>query len=281
LHLGQAGQLACIWEATARKAGNVHRFQDFEDLAYPDFLVSGLAIASSLDHAMSVPLGETILSAIQETRKFVRTNTNLGIVLLLAPLATIQDPFDRDELEQLLESTTVQDSELVYRAIQLAVPGGMGEVPEQDISTRPTQTLIEVMRLAKDHDMIARQYDEGFVSIFEYVENTLANRLEWANSLEELVIGIQLDWLAAHPDSLIQRKCGETMALEVRRQALDVLFGGKPYHELDTFLRADGHRRNPGTTADLVTASLFLALRQNRINLSLPFALPSLPDTWI
>src|SRR5438128_9084707 len=82
-------QLACIWEATARKPGNVHRFRDFADTTYLDFVHSAIAIAPVLGSATERCLGATVLEAIRATRSLTRTNTNLGIVLLLAPLAAV------------------------------------------------------------------------------------------------------------------------------------------------------------------------------------------------
>src|ERR1700723_2922340 len=82
---GLCAQLACIFEATARKAGNVHRFRDFDDLGYVDFLTSAAAIGPVFDDIRG-SLGKTILQAVKATRAVVATNTNLGIVLLLAPL---------------------------------------------------------------------------------------------------------------------------------------------------------------------------------------------------
>ena len=87
-------QAACILEATARKPGNVHRYCDFDDLSYVDFLLSGAAIAPVLEKAVGRPVGVTILDCIRATRQVVTTNTNLGIVLLLAPLAAV--PRDQD-----------------------------------------------------------------------------------------------------------------------------------------------------------------------------------------
>jgi len=37
------------------------------------------------------------------------------------------------------------------------------------------------------------------------------------------------------------------------------------------WLRADGNRRNPGTSADLVAATLFVALREELIPLPSPY----------
>src|SRR5438034_5290057 len=87
--VGLCVQLACVWEATARKPGNVHRFRDFEDASYLDFVLSAAAIAPVLEQATGRPVGETILGAVRATRGVARTNTNLGIVLLLAPLAAV------------------------------------------------------------------------------------------------------------------------------------------------------------------------------------------------
>src|SRR5438105_108593 len=101
MDIGLFVQLACIWEATARKAGNVHRYRDFSDTSYLDFLVSAAAVAPVLGQAVvgrignpasGAPgrrVGETVLEAVQATRQVVAVNTNLGIVLLLAPLAAV------------------------------------------------------------------------------------------------------------------------------------------------------------------------------------------------
>ena len=86
---GLCAQIACVWEATARKPGNVHRYCDFEDSTYLDYLLSAAALAPVLDRAADRRIGETILDAVRATRRVTRSNTNLGIVLLLTPLASV------------------------------------------------------------------------------------------------------------------------------------------------------------------------------------------------
>ena len=104
-----------------------------------------------------------MLGAIEATRRVVSTNTNLGIVLLLAPLAAVADCVDLAEgVEAVLAATTVDDARHVYHAIRLAQPGGLGEVSDQDIAREPTISLRDVMGLAADRDLIARQYANGF-----------------------------------------------------------------------------------------------------------------------
>src|SRR5579862_9054168 len=118
--LGLHAQLACIWEATARKPGNVHRWHDFDDLTYLDFLQAAAAIAPILATAPRRRVGETVYDAVRVTSTVVSGNCNLGIVLLLAPLAKASGGDLRSTLPQVLADLDVTDAEQVYAAIRLA-----------------------------------------------------------------------------------------------------------------------------------------------------------------
>src|SRR5262249_58742171 len=111
LSVGLCVQLACVWEATARKPGNVHRYRDFDDASYLDFLLSAAAIAPVLEGGAARPVGQTILEAVRATRLVTQTNTNLGIILLLSPLAAVPggEPL-RDGLLRLLARLDVADA---------------------------------------------------------------------------------------------------------------------------------------------------------------------------
>ncbi|MBL8798533.1 MAG: triphosphoribosyl-dephospho-CoA synthase, partial [Planctomycetia bacterium] len=207
--IGFCAQTACIWEATARKAGNVHRFADFADTHYADFLLSAAAIAPVLEGAAGRSLGETILDAVRATRAAVSSNTNLGIVLLLAPLAAVPRSRDlRVGVAEVLHATTLDDARRLYEAIRLANPGGLGRSQEQDVQDEPTLTLTETMRLAADRDAIARQYAADFRAVFDEGVPALLDGLQRSATLEGAIIGCQLDWLARHVDTLILRKRG-------------------------------------------------------------------------
>lgn len=276
-------QLACIWEASARKAGNVHRYRDFEDAGYIDFLASAAAIAPLMESAQGRAVGATILQAVQATRQVVHTNTNLGIILLLAPLASVPRTQDlRTGVESILADLTIADARLAYEAIRLAQPGGLGSAKEQDVHAAPTQTLREVMALARERDLIALQYANGYREVFDDAVPALLRGLERHGSLENAIVACHLELLARHGDSLIARKRCPAEAEEASRRAAQVLAHGWPEHEtgqrafadFDAWLRAAGSGRNPGATADLLAAALFAALRDSTIQVPgrLPWA---------
>jgi triphosphoribosyl-dephospho-CoA synthase len=265
---------ACVLEATARKAGNVHRRQAFHDLTYQDFVVSSRAAAPILARTHQLGVGQAIFEAISATRQQVETNTNLGIILLLAPLAAVPAGIRlADGIGDVLGALTRKDAEYAYQAIRMAEPGGLGTVEAEDVSQPPIGTLLEVMRLAADRDLIARQYAENFSLILEFGLPYLARVTDFERQWEPAIIGLQLEILARHADSLIVRKCGQEVAEEVSRRAAIVLNAAQPgkrnaqkeYARFDRWLRADGNRRNPGTTADLVAAVLFAAFRDGGV----------------
>src|SRR5262245_25672487 len=160
---------ACVLEATARKAGNVHPHASFTDLTYDDFVVSADAIAPILARTPELGVGPAILGSVMATHKRVGRNTNLGIVLLLAPLAAVPAGAPlADGIRNILDGLTLGDADCAYRAIRLAAPAGMGEVEDQDVSRQPTGTLLEAMRLAADRDLIAREYAHNFSLVLEF-----------------------------------------------------------------------------------------------------------------
>ena len=279
-----AAHTACVWEVLARKVGNVHPGAGFADLSYLDFLNSAGSLATALAGCERAGIGETILRAVQLRLEVTPSNTNLGIILLLVPLAKSQS---RKELGSLLQSLTVDDARFAFEAIRIASAGGLGEVPEQSVAEEPTVTLLDAMRLAADRDMIAKQYAIGFADIFDFGVPHLLRAFEHFGSVEAAIIDCQLRWLAAFPDSLIARKNGMAVAGEVQCQAKSILDDGGLETEagraggrlFDEYLRSDSNRLNPGTTADSVTACLFIALREGKLKATDPF--PWIVDNWL
>ncbi len=265
---------ACLMEVLSPKPGNVAPGAEFADASIRDFLRSAEAIASPMSLAGTRPLGETILSSVAATRSVVSHNTNLGIILLIAPLAAIppeQSLFDG--ITDILNATTVEDSVLVYRAIRMAQPAGLGEVPDQDLQQQPTVNLVDCMRLASDRDMIALQYASGFHQVLDCGLGWLREAASMTSCQATQIAWLATRLMAEYGDSLIARKCGDEMSDLVRLKAQAVLESEWPvrtdsataFADFDSFLRSDGHRLNPGTTADFVAAILFASLREGWI----------------
>jgi len=275
LTIGQTATLACLLEVSAPKPGNVHRGADFEDLTLNDFLISAVAIEPQMEAAAAgVPLGECILEAVKATQRLVATNTNLGMVLLIAPLAaaTIGIPI-QEGIQEVLAELTAEDAQNVYEAIRLAKPGGMGDVDELDLAGPAPGDLMLAMRTAAERDLIARQYVNNFHEVFTLVVPWLAEGKKAGLPLTTNLVHVYLKIMSQFPDSLILRKCGAGIAAQSAELAKVVLEAGKPDEEsyrralsdLDFWLRNDHHRRNPGTSADLLAAGLFVALRNEII----------------
>lgn len=270
---GQRAMIACVLEVTARKPGNVHREADFADLCYADFLAGAAAIRPVLDHTSELGVGQAVLKCVRETRKLVSSNVNLGIALLLAPLTAVpSDESLKTGIVDVLERLTVDDARAVYEAIRLAEPGGLGHVAEQNVAYDPTEDLRSIMGRAADRDLVARQYANNFAQVLwgaSLLSGPMVARLDW----EQAIIYCHLELMANYPDTLIARKRGLAEAEEAAGRAAAVLAAEWPatpeshrlLAEFDAWLRADGHERNPGATADLVTASLFVVLREGRM----------------
>ncbi len=271
VNLQECVHRACLLEATSRKPGNVHPGESFEHIAYEDFVASAEAIAPVLARAADIGVGRSILDAVRATRAVCEHNTNLGIILLLAPLTAV--PLDTtlsEGIPGVLSGLTQEDAAYVFEAIRLAQPRGLGSADSEDVSTSsPTGTLTEVMTLASSRDAVAKQYASGFETVLEFGVSSLIASGRFEEDWEQTIVHLHLSLLARDGDTDIARKCNSIDAREVVRRARSVLRAGWPMamegrmriREFDRWLRAKGSQRNPGTTADLVTAGVFAVLR--------------------
>ncbi len=283
--LGTWVEAACVLEATARKPGNVHPNHSFADTNYADFIQSARCIATLFDRTPLPGAGQLVLDAVTATRQTVGKNTNLGMILILVPLALTHTP-EQNSVEEILRGLTIKDAQDVYQAIRLASPGGLGHVNQQDVGQSPSVTLLQAMRLAADRDLIAKQYVTAYQDIHAFLLPVFEHALAAEHPLEQAIVLTYLRGLATLGDTLILRKCGPEVMNETMKRAEQVLSTGWPlspdsvsvFFEFDAWLRADGHRRNPGTMADLIAGVLFLALRNGSITLPLeiPWECPAL-----
>jgi triphosphoribosyl-dephospho-CoA synthase len=149
----------------------------------------------------------------------------------------------------------------------------MGVEPKWDVTGNAPADLLEAMRSAQHRDRVARQYATGFQDVFERVVPWLEAGRTAGWALTTTIVHTHVRLLAEYPDSLITRKCGDSVALQAQARAERAITAGQPGDEayelavgdLDFWLRCDGHRRNPGTTADLITAGLFVGLREQTL----------------
>jgi len=297
--VASTAQLACLLEASAPKPGNVSPGRHFADARYEDFLASAVAIGAPLAGAGSQGVGATVRLAVEATAQWTRSNTNLGIVLLLAPIARAalpekgdgshfraQEKGDghlfpgpemrpvpffgslREALRRVLEATTVEDASQVYAAIRRAAPGGLGRAAAQDVAEEPTVTLLDAMRLAADRDLVAREYATAFEVTFGTGAPALDRARRAGLSWDDAIVETFLTLLAANPDTHVARRGGATLAADISKQARVALASGgvasasgrRAIDDLDRRMRDSRHTANPGTTADLTAAAIFVVL---------------------
>ncbi len=275
LPVGLAAQWACVLEATAPKPGNVHRGADFEDMSYLDMVLAASLIGREMEQAArGQSLGRTVLQAVEAIRRHIGRNTHLGTLLLLAPLARL--PLDRlhvQGVQQELRQMAPEDAAAVYQAIRRAAPGGLGRVQQYDVHQDAPDDLLQAMDIAAQRDRVARQYTTGFADVFQVVVPEMEKNILRNLGLSPAIVHTYLQLLARWPDSLIVRKCGLEVAQNVSALAQRIVEqftpGSPEYYfqvaELDFYLRSDGHQRNPGTTADLIAAGLFVLLRRGTL----------------
>ena len=268
--VAKAVELACMVEVLAPKPGNVNRYQDFVDTTCEDFLLSAWAVGPVFARAHSRWVGEVIYQARRAVQRYVAANTNLGIILLTAPLAKAallpKDLPLQERLRQVLAGLTVEDSRWVFAAIREAGAGGLGKVDQQDVGGEPSLPLLAAMELARERDTIAAEYCTGFHHTFTTGYPALQEALALLPDWRLAVVQAFLVILAALPDTLIARKVGWERAWEVSRRAAEVLAAGgvataggrRVLAAFDSFLRREGNKLNPGTTADLTAASLLV-----------------------
>ena len=290
--IAKCAQIASALEVSGHpKPGNVHRTQDFPDMIFEDFLISGIVSGEIIKQAAikglkygeypkkwhKICLGKLILEAVLETDRWVSNNTNLGIMMLLIPISAAAGMIKNIEelnnkLDQIVKSTTPQDAANLYKAIKIADAGGMGEKEDLDVNDEDSlDKLIEdsinmynVLEMSSEWDSLSYELTHcmpitlktGF-PIFKDIQNK--------HNTNQATVQTFLNILAQNPDTLISRKHGKNKAIEVSAIAQSILHRGG-------ILTAEGiskiiefdqqlilNKLNPGTTADLTASSIMVA----------------------
>ncbi len=270
-HIRMCGELACLLEVSATpKPGNVHRFRDFKDIRYEDFLASSVSFGSFIEElAMKgflitqkkinwnqITLGSSIQEAINSSSFFHKnSNTNLGIILLLSPLCVAAGLcIDKDEsicdvkalqtnVIKVMNHTTVDDSIHVSQGILSAQPGGLGEVEKYDVNDpslhenlrKNNVNLLSLMEDCSARDNICFELSRGFPITFDLGLPTLHRSLLIGKDINLAIIDTYLAILSEYPDTLISRKFGSLKAQEIAMRAKSII-------KLGGALTVDGRR---------------------------------------
>jgi triphosphoribosyl-dephospho-CoA synthase len=258
---------ACLAELDAPKPGNVHRFASGHRMEVADFIRSAEASAAHIA-ATGARVGSRVRSAVDATLKAVGQNTNLGIILLCAPLAAAVEAEDAPlapALARVLDCLDRTDAQDVFAAISAANPGGLGRAPRHDVNAPVVATLREAMAEAAERDRIARQYVTTYDDVFSLGLPALETARHRHSDPRWSTLAVYLTFLAAAPDTHIARKFDIGVAEAVRREAVnwrEALMAARDPEEIsEGLLIWDGELKsggiNPGTSADLTVATLF------------------------
>jgi triphosphoribosyl-dephospho-CoA synthase len=261
-----------LTEVNALKPGNVSRHAAGHDMTVADFILSAKLVSPVLcDQNLS--LGERVLQSVNITREKVGCNTNLGMVLLFAPVIMAAEMTEsasdialQNNLETLLQTADKTDSRLIFEAICVANPGGLGHSDKYDVNLLPECSLLEAMTAARERDLIAKQYVTGFSDIFTAGLSCIKEFTSRWNSVEWATVACYLTFLANFADSHIVRKFGIQTAEQTRTKAIAVAEHFKqhtnPDNAIPALLEFDKELKNlninPGTSADLAAASVLV-----------------------
>src|SRR5437764_6800578 len=242
-------QLACVLEVSAAKPGNITPTHDFSDTTYADMVRSALALGPVFGRrrALRRSVGELIADGVQATAQVARANTNLGIVLLFAPLVRSAvtrrgEQTLRAALERTLAELSVDDADAAFAAIARANPGGLGDAPEHDVRAPALVSLRHAMAAAADRDSIASEYATGYAIVFDSGMPLLADALRGGLATLDAIVSLHVGLLASRPDTLIARKAGVDAARAVTAAAREVRSGSRSLADFDASLRSADNR---------------------------------------
>jgi triphosphoribosyl-dephospho-CoA synthase len=297
--VAKTAQIASVLEVSGYpKPGNVHRTHDFDDMIFEDFLISGVVIGDTMKETAErglkycrseslpkIELGKLIKTAVSQTNKWIANNTNLGIVMLLTPIAAAAGMSSnlvqlKDNISRIMDSTTPQDAANLYDAINIADAGGMGERDDLDVGNDSAKdellekgiNMFQVLDISSGWDMLSYELTNGMPISFE-TGFPVFRGVKPAHGTNSATVQTFLTILSRYPDTLISRKYGKKRAENVSGDAKAVLdeggiLGSDGFSRVARFdEKLVQNRLNPGTTADLTASSIMIALLEEFGNL--------------
>ena len=268
-YIARCAVLAMALEVSGTpKPGNIDRRHDYADTKYEDFLAAAIGVFPVLEKACHRSgVGELILAASEECVSWQPGgNTHFGAYILLFPLikAACAGTGDmQSEAIHVVRDTTVEDAVDFYRAFSM-VQVKMKDSEALDVSDassldeirRRGLTLFDIMEISSKNDIVAREWTNGFARSFKAAE--LLQERRDSGTLNDAIVLTYLDLLADEPDTLVAKKYDMDRALYVQGLAIDVLERRMTLDELSNRLYRE--KINPGSTADIIIAGIFIAL---------------------
>ena len=267
-------KFVCDAEIKSLKPGNVHKYSEGHGMNLKDFLKSSLIISKCLTKN-NLDLGKKILISVNEIQNKIKKNTNLGIILMLSPIATIvqeEGVISKKELlkkiKSLIKKQNIKNSIPIFKAISLTSPGGLGFSKKYDVNEPPNTNLYKAMEFAKKKDLIARQYCNGFEDIYKIGIPAYKKFYNKWGKVDWALTGVYLTFLKKYNDSHIVRNKGNKIATSIKKEAKKYYFFLKRNKNLTKIKKKllifdkklKSKRINPGTTADLTVATLLLEI---------------------
>ena len=270
-------QLALLLEVSGTpKPGNVDRHRDLDDLRFEQFMAGAVGARRGLQAAADgESVGDAFKTAVDGMSTQTGGNTQFGCLLLLVPLikATAEESLTPAGVQAVVESTTVEDAVDFYTAfefVDVAVDDPPSEADALDVRRGGEAaetlrerglTLYDIMALSADPagrvgDGNAREWISGFKRTFRAADALLAD----SGPVGDRTARVFLDILAEEPDTLVAINHGEDVAREVSARAAAVDGDLAAADALADEFVAAGY--NPGTTADITAAALFVALQR-------------------
>ena len=267
--LKSAYLFSCKKDIELIKPGNVNLLSSHKDTKAQDYLDSAILSSKELFN-QNYSLGKRILESVNVTRSQVNVNTNLGIILLCAPVIQSYIDFNnldlREGIKKTLSTTSIKDTHDLCAAINISSPGGLGDSDMYDTGSYPNASIKQIMDYSQEYDRISYQYSHNFSDIFDFIIPKLEFLNQRHESLDITLSLLFIEILAKIPDSHISRKFGDKIAKKTSNNAHDLLkildrehdpdYLAKALNNLDYEYKKKGI--NPGTTADLLVASLMI-----------------------
>jgi triphosphoribosyl-dephospho-CoA synthase len=235
-----------------------------------------------------INIGKIIRDSVSDVVLWQRDrNTLLGSITLLAPIAAAagltmanKRLFSvnalRRNLKSIAEATTPKDAVDFYDAIAIAKPGGLGKAPRLDVNDKTSKrqilaqrtSLYEIFMISSPWDSIAAEWTSNFHITFDIGQPFFKAQIDKSGDVNTASVHTFLKILSLVPDTLIARKAGRPKAEWVSKEAGKVLDAGglatsegiESLRKLDRELHDTRHKLNPGTTADITSAVLAVAI---------------------